>query len=324
MVCRNICQQYVIREPRSSKKCKPNQKKCIICSNFIEWDGLHCPCCNYRLKSAIKIIKEKEELELKLQRRAKRESDAKKRREEKAAKKLLTKVKREQLKKEKLEKLSKRRQELDQLRTESSKNRMEKLKQKQLNTAERRKQESQIIIDDNLIIIRQRIEGLTFKINQRKLNDFQLCELVRQELFTIRREKIRQGYASMQHKKDSISRHTLPRNERSPFFEAGKILGIYSTRIESIVRIMSYGDDELINKVRLSQITITKANHKVQEKRANLTRYNFRTKLLPSKRQSPYRFCPVCGTETLERWFNVKEIHCTNCNFYYELKRRHH
>jgi hypothetical protein len=35
------------------------QKRCQICEIFIQWDGLMCPCCSYRLRAKPRNMKSK-------------------------------------------------------------------------------------------------------------------------------------------------------------------------------------------------------------------------------------------------------------------------
>jgi hypothetical protein len=46
MPCNGICLRH-----RSSNNYSNGQKRCQICDLFIEWDGLRCPCCGYKLRT---------------------------------------------------------------------------------------------------------------------------------------------------------------------------------------------------------------------------------------------------------------------------------
>lgn len=51
MACIGICPRYKARKEKSNESRYVNgQKRCQICSIFIAWDGLRCPCCGQRLR----------------------------------------------------------------------------------------------------------------------------------------------------------------------------------------------------------------------------------------------------------------------------------
>ena len=49
-VCNGICLQYRAQRPMDGKRYTSGQKRCKSCSIFIHWDGIYCPCCNYKLR----------------------------------------------------------------------------------------------------------------------------------------------------------------------------------------------------------------------------------------------------------------------------------
>ena len=49
--CRGICENYRAFGPIVGGRYEKGQKRCQICSVFVEWPGLHCPCCGYRLRT---------------------------------------------------------------------------------------------------------------------------------------------------------------------------------------------------------------------------------------------------------------------------------
>ncbi len=50
MVCKGICERYKANRPHSGMRYKAGQKRCQVCEIFINWQGLWCPCCSYRLR----------------------------------------------------------------------------------------------------------------------------------------------------------------------------------------------------------------------------------------------------------------------------------
>lgn len=63
MPCNNQCQKYKAERPRSGSRYRNGQKRCQVCDIYLNWDGLHCPCCNYRLRSKPRNIKFKQRLQ---------------------------------------------------------------------------------------------------------------------------------------------------------------------------------------------------------------------------------------------------------------------
>ena len=46
MSCKGICLRY-----RSSNNYGNGQKRCKICEQFVNWNGLMCPCCRHKLRT---------------------------------------------------------------------------------------------------------------------------------------------------------------------------------------------------------------------------------------------------------------------------------
>ena len=66
MTCKGICVRYKVGKPSFGGRYATGQKRCQICEIFIQWDGLMCPCCSYRLrlkprnmKSKIRLLNDK-------------------------------------------------------------------------------------------------------------------------------------------------------------------------------------------------------------------------------------------------------------------------
>ena len=50
MVCKGICIRYKASRPKSGMRYNSGQRRCQVCEIYINWQGLWCPCCNYRLR----------------------------------------------------------------------------------------------------------------------------------------------------------------------------------------------------------------------------------------------------------------------------------
>ncbi len=50
MTCKGICIRHKAPRPVIGDRYSTGQKRCQVCEIFIKWDGLWCPCCNYRLR----------------------------------------------------------------------------------------------------------------------------------------------------------------------------------------------------------------------------------------------------------------------------------
>lgn len=60
MSCRGICIRYKVRKPPFRQgRYVTGQKRCQICETFLEWNGLRCPCCSYRLRLKPRNMKAK-------------------------------------------------------------------------------------------------------------------------------------------------------------------------------------------------------------------------------------------------------------------------
>lgn len=51
MTCKGICTQYIAKFRPSLYRYSDGQKRCQICSLFVNWEGVFCPCCNTKLRS---------------------------------------------------------------------------------------------------------------------------------------------------------------------------------------------------------------------------------------------------------------------------------
>jgi hypothetical protein len=57
MTCKGICVLY-----KASGRYATGHKRCQQCDLFIEWDGLWCPCCGYKLRTRPRKFKLKSKL----------------------------------------------------------------------------------------------------------------------------------------------------------------------------------------------------------------------------------------------------------------------
>jgi len=52
MVCKGICIKYKAGKIYGqNNRYEVGQKRCSVCELFIIWDGKHCPCCGYMLRT---------------------------------------------------------------------------------------------------------------------------------------------------------------------------------------------------------------------------------------------------------------------------------
>lgn len=50
MACKGICLRLRAMKQFGLGRYSDGQKRCQMCSIFIKWEGLICPCCGYRLR----------------------------------------------------------------------------------------------------------------------------------------------------------------------------------------------------------------------------------------------------------------------------------
>jgi len=53
MGCREICSNYSVKKinPKFGGMYELGHKRCAICETFLNWEGIHCPCCGTSLRS---------------------------------------------------------------------------------------------------------------------------------------------------------------------------------------------------------------------------------------------------------------------------------
>ena len=64
-VCNGVCSRYKITKPLKGGRYTAGQKRCKTCEIFINWDGIRCPCCKYKLRTNARYSKSKTNLEMK-------------------------------------------------------------------------------------------------------------------------------------------------------------------------------------------------------------------------------------------------------------------
>jgi uncharacterized Zn finger protein (UPF0148 family) len=65
MVCKGICIRHKASGPISSGRYATGQKRCQTCDLFMQWGGIFCPCCGYRLRNGPRLFKHKAILRMK-------------------------------------------------------------------------------------------------------------------------------------------------------------------------------------------------------------------------------------------------------------------
>jgi hypothetical protein len=62
MTCKGICIRHKVARPTENNgyRYSTGQKRCQVCEIFLNWDGLWCSCCSYRLRSKPRNLKSRE------------------------------------------------------------------------------------------------------------------------------------------------------------------------------------------------------------------------------------------------------------------------
>ena len=58
--CNGICNRYKATKPENTGRYIAGQKRCNSCAIFLNWNGMWCPCCNYKLRLGPRSSKYKE------------------------------------------------------------------------------------------------------------------------------------------------------------------------------------------------------------------------------------------------------------------------
>ena len=51
MTCKELCEQHKAKKNGPSSRYGNGQKRCQICDIFLNWSGIFCPCCGYKLRT---------------------------------------------------------------------------------------------------------------------------------------------------------------------------------------------------------------------------------------------------------------------------------
>lgn len=52
MACKGLCDRHKAKRPDSIGRYADGQRRCQTCSLFLNWSGVYCPCCGYKLRSS--------------------------------------------------------------------------------------------------------------------------------------------------------------------------------------------------------------------------------------------------------------------------------
>ena len=65
MTCKGICIRHRAQKPAASfGRYTTGQKRCQVCSIFMKWDGLWCPCCGCKFRTKPRNSKFKQKLKI--------------------------------------------------------------------------------------------------------------------------------------------------------------------------------------------------------------------------------------------------------------------
>jgi hypothetical protein len=62
LTCKGTCIRHKARKPSGLGRYASGQKRCQVCEEFIDWNGIWCPCCGYRLRTRPRNMKYKTKL----------------------------------------------------------------------------------------------------------------------------------------------------------------------------------------------------------------------------------------------------------------------
>lgn len=62
MTCKGVCSRYQARKLPNCPRYAVGQKRCQVCEIFINWPGLYCPCCGYKLRQKPRNLRYKSKL----------------------------------------------------------------------------------------------------------------------------------------------------------------------------------------------------------------------------------------------------------------------
>ena len=62
MSCKEICLRYKAKKPHDNNRYAIGQKRCNVCEIFVNWEGIFCPCCGYKLRIKPRKSQDKKKL----------------------------------------------------------------------------------------------------------------------------------------------------------------------------------------------------------------------------------------------------------------------
>ena len=57
-----MCGRFRAQKPKSGGRYESGQKRCQVCEIYLQWEGIWCPCCAYKLRSNPRNKKYKQRL----------------------------------------------------------------------------------------------------------------------------------------------------------------------------------------------------------------------------------------------------------------------
>ena len=64
MTCKGGCIQHKAKRTHGINRYIAGQKMCSVCEIFMYWDGRHCPCCNFTLRTKPRNTKNRRQLQM--------------------------------------------------------------------------------------------------------------------------------------------------------------------------------------------------------------------------------------------------------------------
>ncbi len=64
MSCKGVCTKHKAQKTNGINRYVEGQKMCSICEIFMYWEGIHCPCCNYTLRTRPRNTKNRRQLQM--------------------------------------------------------------------------------------------------------------------------------------------------------------------------------------------------------------------------------------------------------------------
>ena len=59
MSCKGICKRYQAVGLSGGLRYATGQKRCSTCEIYIKWAGIHCPCCDFKLRNKPRRLQSK-------------------------------------------------------------------------------------------------------------------------------------------------------------------------------------------------------------------------------------------------------------------------